>query len=566
MELQERQIRKRLAEDFEPYIDMSDSAHHNAEEQAKIRTSRALAAMSIAANAKIPVDEACASVVDESGDAGIDAIGLALAKGEVYVVQAKTSPGAPSPTEVMKFTRGIRLFLDWDWEHLGLKARRRRSEFEDALEGDVRIIAVFSYLGSQEANEDARWDSGKLTEEVNSSGDILDFRYEGLRENYEHRNIANGLASPNYELAFDRWVTMSDYRSEIMGIVTGDQLASMVEMFNERLFDKNIRAILKSTETNENLDSTLRDAPQDFWYYNNGITVVANAVSCRRSNPRSVDEAFFLKGLSVVNGAQTCGALARAFRDGVSLEDVRVTVRVISTEGHSGDFEKQVTRYTNTQNQVTNREFVSLDSFQQEICDSLLSENIQYCFRTGQELDVEEYSFAFDLEEATRALACLAGVNIATRAKREIGKMWADLNSTPYLDIFPRTLDAATIYNAVRFWRSFTVALNEAGRRMEQRPRNIVRNAEYMACALFMQWARKDGVQFSNIEWDVNAWMSEQVEMVGKIAEKVVEFHEEVNPGGFAMSFFKNVTKVDDFARKFRASVLADIDSAHKEA
>lgn len=566
MELQERQIRKRLAEDFEPYIDMSDSAHHNAEEQAKIRTSRALAAMSIAANAKIPVDEACASVVDESGDAGIDAIGLALAKGEVYVVQAKTSPGAPSPTEVMKFTRGIRLFLDWDWENLGLKARRRRSEFEDALEGDVRIIAVFSYLGPQEANEDAHLDSGKLTEEVNSSGDILDFRYEGLRENYEHRNIANGLASPNYELAFDRWVTMSDYRSEIMGIVAGDQLASMVEMFNERLFDKNIRAILKSTETNENLDSTLRDAPQDFWYYNNGITVVANGVSCRRSNPRSVDETFSLKGLSVVNGAQTCGALARAFRDGVSLEDVRVTVRVISTEGHSGDFEKQVTRYTNTQNQVTNREFVSLDSFQQEICDSLLSENIQYCFRTGQELDVEEYSFAFDLEEATRALACLAGVNIATRAKREIGKMWADLNSTPYLDIFPRTLDAATIYNAVRFWRRFTAALNEAGRRMEQRPRNIVRNAEYMACALFMQWARNDGVQFSNIEWDVDDWMSEHVEMVGKIAEKVVESHEEVNPGGFAMSFFKNVTKVDDFAREFRASVLADIDSAHKEA
>lgn len=566
MELQERQIRKRLEEDFEPYIDMSDSAHHNAEEQAKIRTSRALAAMSIAANAKIPVDEACASVVDESGDAGIDAIGLALAKGEVYVVQAKTSPGAPSPTEVMKFTRGIRLFLDWDWEHLGLKARRRRSEFEDALEGDVRIIAVFSYLGPQVANEDAHLDSGKLTKEVNSSGDILDFRYEGLRENYEHRNIANGLASPDYELAFDRWVTMSDYRSEIMGIVAGDQLASMVEMFNERLFDKNIRAILKSTETNENLDSTLRDAPQDFWYYNNGITVVANGVSCRRSNPRSVDETFSLKGLSVVNGAQTCGALARAFRDGVSLEDVRVTVRVISTEGHSGDFEKQVTRYTNTQNQVTNREFVSLDSFQQEICDSLLSENIQYCFRTGQELDVEEYSYAFDLEEATRALACLAGVNIATRAKREIGKMWADLNSTPYLDIFPRTLDAATIYNAVRFWRSFTAALNEAGRRMEQRPRNIVRNAEYMACALFMQWARNDGVQFSNIEWDVDDWMSEHVKMVGKIAEKVVESHEEVNPGGFAMSFFKNVTKVDDFAREFRASVLADIDSAHKEA
>lgn len=558
MELQERQIRKRLAEDFEPLIDMSDSAHHGAEAQAKIRTSRALAAMSIAANAKIPVDEACASVVDESGDAGIDAIGLALARGEVYVIQAKTSPGAPSPTEVMKFTRGIRRFLDWDWDNLGPKARRRRSEFEDALEGDVRIIAIFSYLGSQDPNVDALLDSTTLTDDVNSSGDILDFRYEGLRENHEHRNIANGLASPNYELAFDRWVTMSDYRSEIMGIVTGDQLANMVEMFNERLFDKNIRAILKSTETNENLDNTLREHPLDFWYYNNGITVVANSIGCRRTNPRNVDETFNLKGLSVVNGAQTCGALARAYRDGASLEDVRVTVRVISTEGHSEDFEKLVTRYTNTQNQVTNREFVSLDPFQQEICDSLLSENIQYCFRTGQELDVEEYAFAFDLEEATRALACLAGVDMATRAKREIGRMWADLNAAPYLEIFPRSLDAATIYNAVRFWRSFTQSLNSAGRRMEQRPRNIVRNAEYATCALFMQWAQSNGAEFSNIEWDVDDWMSTNEERIDKVAEKVVEFHESANPGGFAMSFFKNVKKVDEFARDFRQSSLID--------
>src|SRR5699024_3854114 len=165
--------------------------------------------------------------------------------------------GAPSPTEVMKFTRGIRRFLDWDWDNLGPKARRRRSEFEDALEGDVRIIAIFSYLGSQEDNRDAILDSTTLTADVTSAGVILEFRYEGLRENDEHRNIANGLASPNDELAFDRWVSMSDYRSEGMGIVSGDQLANMVEMFNERLFDMNIRAILKSTETNENLNNTL---------------------------------------------------------------------------------------------------------------------------------------------------------------------------------------------------------------------------------------------------------------------------------------------------------------------
>lgn len=545
-------MRKRLEEDFAPHIDMRDCSHHGEAELAKIRTSRALAALTVAANAKIPIEEACESVVDESGDAGIDAIGIALARGEVYLVQAKTSPGAPSPTEVMKFITGIRYLLDWDWSSLGPKAQKRRTEIETALESDVKVTAIYSHLGSQDANREAKKLSEQLLTDVNSSGEILDFRYQGIRENFENRNIASGLGLPDYDLVFERWVTMSDYRSEIMGVVTGDQLASMVDSFNDRLFDKNIRAVLRSTETNKLLDDTIRDSPADFWYYNNGITIVANSVSCRRTSPRGSDETFALHGLSVVNGAQTCGALGRGLRAGTPLEDVRVTVRVISTEGHSEDFEKKVTRYTNTQNQVTNREFVSLDPYQQELSDTLLSERIQYCFRTGEVLDADDYKSAFDLEEATRALACLTGVGNATRAKREIGRMWSDLKSPPYLELFPRSLDAATMYNAVRFWRAFSAEYASYAKSLESRPQRIINNSTYMACALIMQFARSNGAKFADIDWDVESWLISNRESINSLADCVVKLHEEENAGGFPMSFFKNQQKVESFAGAVR--------------
>ncbi|MHA7245136.1 AIPR family protein [Paeniglutamicibacter antarcticus] len=48
--------------------------------------------------------------------------------------------------------------------------------------------------------------------------------------------------------------------------------------FSERLFDKNIRSILKATETNETLHETLSSEPSKFWYYNNGITIVAESM------------------------------------------------------------------------------------------------------------------------------------------------------------------------------------------------------------------------------------------------------------------------------------------------
>lgn len=552
MELQERQVRKRLKEDFEPHIDLSDYQHHGENEQAKARTTRALAALTVAAHATVSVEEACASVVDESNDQGIDAIGVSAARREVYVVQTKTSSGGPSPTDVMKFIQGIRYLLDWNWDALGPKARRLRGELEEVMT-DARVIAIFSYLGSEGPNENASRLSTQLVEDVNASGDILEFRYEGLRENFERRNTASGLSSPDSELTFDRWITMSDYRSEIMGIVPGEQLATLTNQFSERLFDKNIRAILRSTETNQVLDDTLRNSPSDFWYYNNGITIVVNSISCSRPSPRASSETFLLKGLSVVNGAQTCGALSRALRSNLPLDDVHVTVRVISTRGHSEDFEKLVTRYTNTQNQVSNREFVALDPYQQELGDTLAAEKIQYSFRTGQVLDDDEYDFAFDLEEATRALSCWSGVENATKAKREIGRMWADLSSSPYLELFPRDLNAVTMYNTVRFWRYFCKTYNGSSPDGEHRTKNIVKNSEFMATAIFMQLARNDGAEFTNIDWDVEKFVDERAEKIRTLARCVVDCHEKENPGGFAMSFFKNQQKVGQFASAVRA-------------
>ena len=552
MELQERQVRKRLEEDFGPHIDMSDCSAHSDSVQSTMRLSRALAALSLAANLKVEAKDACGWVVDESGDHGIDAVGVSPARGEVYLIQAKTSPGSPSPTEVMKFADGIRAVLDWNWDVLGPKLRRRRAAIENALLADVRVIAVFTHLGSREPNAEAKRLSDQLVKDVNLSGDVLEFRYEGLRENHGNRNIASGLAAPDYELFFERWMTIDDYRSELIGVVTGEQVAAMVESYGDVLFDKNIRAILKSTETNKLLAQTLQESPEEFWYYNNGITIVANSIRGVRTKPRTTGDTFSLKGLSIVNGAQTSGALAQALRDGVPLEDVRITVRAISTEGHDDSFGAQVTRYTNTQNQVTGREFVALDPRQQEWSDTLRSERIHYSFRSGQVSEAGAYNFTFDLEDATRALACFSGVENATRAKREIGRMWSDLKGAPYLDLFPNSLQAPTISNSVRFWRALNEQLKDIGSHRDSRARGIVVNSAYVCCTLLMQAAMQDGLDFASIDADPEDWVSKNRARVEQLSDLIIKVHEQQNSGGFPMSFFKNVNKVDGFSKEVR--------------
>ncbi|MDO5064908.1 MAG: AIPR family protein [Actinomyces bowdenii] len=555
MEIQERQIRRILEKDFEQLIDMSDTSSHGEEQRKKIRTSRALAALSVAANAKLSVTESCASVVDESGDQGIDAIGIADSESRVYIVQAKTSSGGPSPKEVQSFVEGIRRLLDGDYDSLGGKLKKRRAEIDEALNGCERIVAIFSYLGVQPPNDDAKKSSDRLLGEVNSSGEILEFHYEGLKENFDHKNITNGRKTIDAEVTFNQWVTLGNYRSEIIGIVSGEQLAQIAQEFGVRLFDKNIRSVLKkSSETNEAIKGTLSNSPADFWYYNNGITIVATSIDCRRPSPRKTDETFSLCGISVVNGAQTCGALEYSLRNEIPLDDVKVTVRVISTQGHSEDFEKLVTRYTNMQNQMTSKEFVSLDPYQEEIRDTLLSENVYYSYRTGDEGGGRDYAFVFDLEEATRALACFTGISNATLAKREIGRMWADVKASPYADLFSQKRGAAVTYNVVRFWRYFNGIAREVVREFSPRDKRIAENSLYVCCTLMMKRGQVD-LNMSEVEADVECWLDGRRSQIEDMIKKCVDLHEKQNRGGYPMSFFKNQAKVVAFAEDLDAAI-----------
>jgi hypothetical protein len=113
------------------------------------------------------------------------------------------------------------------------------------------------------------------------------------------------------------------------------------------------------------------------------------------------------------------------------------------------------------------------------------------------------------------------------------------------------------MYNAVRFWRSFGMALDNVSKTLEKREGNIAKNSLYMACALFMQTARAKGVAFSNFAWDVEEWILDNTQDIERLVGIIVDKHELENSSGHAMAFFKNQQKIASFAtrvgREFRA-------------
>ena len=557
MTLQVNQIQDSLEKDFVPYIDTSDIQHHSGMNLEKQQLTRALAAMCIAVHSHIPAQEAAACVTDGANDDGIDAISYSNINKTVYIIQSKYKERPPSPTDVEKFTRGIRHLLDGNYDFMNGKLQSRREEIDENLNDCDHIVAVFGYLSADAPAEETLDISTKFTNNINASGKILEFQYMKLSDIHAERRIAQTMENAEVDLQVEKWLTPGDYKKEIMGIVTGNQIAELYTRFGDALFDNNIRKVIQNSETNNLILDTIRNTPTSFWAYNNGITILANTINCI-GKPRpslSGSERFKLSSVSIVNGAQTSGALGRALNEGIPLDDIYVTVRIISTEDQEEDFGQNVTRFTNTQNTIGVREFVALDPNQEYWHQTLRDEGYLYTYKTGGQPDDEDFKLSFGLEEATRALACLSGIEDATRTKSKISQMWSNIRGDRYKRLFPDDLDVTTMLNAVIFWRSFNEVYSQLISTSEGKRKKVLQEGAYLCCTLALEKFSYDHIM-SNPDLGIMEWLEANYGLIEQLADACFDQHEAINGNGYAGSFFKNTDKVSALAEELRRLVL----------
>lgn len=557
MSVQTKQVLKTLKSDFVPHIDISDVCKHVGNNLEQHQLTRALAAMCVTVYAHIPPEDAAKCVTDGSNDDGIDAICYSAFANRVYIIQSKCHAKIPTPAEVQTFVRGIRHLLDGDYQYMNKKLSERQNEIDGYLDDCDHIVAVFTYLSAEMPSEEALDVSKRFVDEINASGDIISFEYMRLNEIHAQRKIAQTLEGGEVDLQVEKWLTPGDYRKEIMAIVTGNQIAELYAKFGDALFDSNIRKVLQGTETNNLIFDTICEDPTSFWAYNNGITILTNGVSCSNKPRPSVSssESFRLSSVSVVNGAQTSGALGRALKEGIPLDDIYVTVRIISTEGQDDAFGQNVTRFTNTQNTIGVREFVALDPNQEYWHQTLREEKCLYIYKMGGEFNQEEYDLSFSLEDATRALACLSGVEDATRTKSKISQMWSRINGERYKRLFPDDLDPTLMVNAVIFWRSFNDCYGQIISETEGKENKVLHEGTYLCCTLLFEMYRWDH-DLSTSGLDIPAWIHDHKTLIEVLAHACFAEHEDINGGGYAGSFFKNTDKVSSLADRIRQSVF----------
>lgn len=165
-------------------------------------------------------------------------------------------------------------------------------------------------------------------------------------------------------------------------VIPGEALHFLYEKYGPRLLEANVRSFLSVTgKVNRGIRDTLRNDPEHFMAYNNGIVVVADEISLANT-PEGGPGIAWLKGMQIVNGGQTTASIyfTKKKASDTDLSRVRVPAKIIILRSSEPDSEESlisdISRYANSQNAVRQSDLAANKPFHVEL--EKLSQQV-YC-------------------------------------------------------------------------------------------------------------------------------------------------------------------------------------------
>lgn len=459
------QISSKIQDLFKSHLDLSDIGINDSQKYEKTIT-RCLAAFAIYNSLEISPELAAQSVIDGGDDNGIDAIYYSPSSKKMIIVQSKWSKdgtGEPDSAGVAKFCTGIRDLFNLKFDRFNEKIKKKQNELELALgEYDIKYELIFidTCTASNLAVHSTRHIED-LLDEMNNTGDVNAenlVTFYRLNQSKLHSSLAQsaGNAAIDLELGLTNWGLVTEPYKAYYGMASASEIVQWWKNYNVRLFEKNIRQVLGSTDVNDEMGKTLQSRPELFWYFNNGITIIAEIITKSAVGGGTRDlGSFKLTNIAIVNGAQTVSTIGKygvANASTANLDNVKVGVRIIQLSDSPEYFDKEITKFNNRQNRIENRDFVSQDPEQLRIKTELMIDGIDYNIMRSETFQYSEKSF--ELIEATASLACASGnISLAVQAKGGIGKYFENLDKGIYKEIFNTSISGYYVFNSVKLVR-----------------------------------------------------------------------------------------------------------------
>lgn len=379
----------------------------------------------------------------------------------------------------------------------------------------------------------------KFCGEMNDSTEIANFVFLN-QERLRSMMASTGDAQIDLSINLRNWGRYEEVGCiSYYGTASAQEVVKWYQDHGDLLFSRNIRGALVGSDVNDGIVSTAMEDPSRFWFFNNGVTVIAETFEqAPFANQKACN--FSFKRANVINGAQTVSSLARAAsHEPTLLESADVFVRFVTLEDPAGEFARLVTRRTNTQNRVGGREFVALDPEQERLRLEFSVSGLRYAYRSGE--SVSDPTKGCDLTDAPIALACAYGISETVLAKREISRLWDNTSRTPYKALFNSGGAGSTVWICVELMRWVDQALETQRANYEGRNRLIVVHGNRIILWAVMSFLDVNNIPITDFKSPFNRNEVNRLTMIATMG--LASAVSECFPEAYPAPLFKNLTK-----------------------
>lgn len=489
-------------------------------------------------------------LTDGFHDNGIDAVYYSETKNELFFCQSKwmkKGTGGVDKAEVLKFLKGIDDILHLDFSAFNDKVKKHSETIEKAiLTANIKIKLILAYSGNSLSKENKKIIQDKL-DIYNDTEEVIYFNEYSLKDAY--RNLKDAVNGEPIDADFDLydWGFIEEPYKSFYGTINCGQIAELLNTTNRRIFSKNIRSFIGLTGINVEIVNTLINKPEHFFYLNNGIVLLCNEIqkSPYNSGKREIGK-FHLKDITIVNGAQTVGAINYAFsKQPDKVNSAKVFIKIISLNNTPQDFDKNITIASNTQNKIEKRDFVSLDKEQKRLINDFFLSGYKYHTKRDDKSSIKDKE-NFYFEEATVSLACFQdNIDFSTYAKREIGKLW---EGSSYTKLFNNELNIYVLINLISVFRELEIKIKQ----LDINRRLVCSHGLYLISNIVFHKVGRS--KLMNPKFDLDSYFRDSFQTdFDRTTKRLIKVYQELFPNNrFPLSIFKNFK----YCRKIKDGIL----------
>lgn len=438
-------------------------------------------------------------VTDGKDDGGIDFVIFDDSDTQKLIIGQSKNTNDLQPNKVVEELRKMKSTLNnfKSTSNLSIYNDNLKKALSEALdtfesESDINVeyyICTTANIDNTSAIENKILSDGQLdltTDEVSV------YAFNRLTEELEHHYESKSTVD-EYKFEIDEANNYLQYNSEkYKGAFANISSKSLINLYNSKandgLFDLNIRNYFKSKGVDSGIIQTLNKYRSDFWFLNNGLTIVCTDFSFSGNSLK-------VKNFSIVNGGQTTYLISTY--KGNNHDEFFIPCKLVSNGEPIDDlsevnarFFSQIAQATNTQKAISPRDLRSNSNEMISLQAHLLNKyRINLTIKKGtKKIDKNK----FDIEIANDQFAQIMTSFVYQQpGKARSSKMSLFENDDNYKRVFRLKYlkdqnKSDFVADLIRFNSVYTKVLNSLKNNIKKPVEaDVLRNGRYMLMGLF---------------------------------------------------------------------------------